>query len=125
MKFSKAFYTISYSLLLKKVKAYGFSDQALSLLQSSLCNIFQRSTINVSFSSWNEVVTGVAQDAILGPLLFNIFFNGIFLFISKCQLCKCADDKTLYKLRKYMQKIKNGLEMGFMNLHNFTKITWF
>ena len=29
MEFSKAFYTISYSLLLKKLKAYDFSDQAL------------------------------------------------------------------------------------------------
>ena len=55
---SKAFGT---SLLLVKLKTYGFSNQALSLLQSYLCNRFQRSIINDLFSSWNEVIIGVPQ----------------------------------------------------------------
>ena len=111
MDLSKAFDTINHSLLLAKLKAYGFSNQALRSLQSYLCNRFQRSIINGSFSSWNEMITGVPQGSILGPLLFNIFLNDIFLFISKCQLCNYADDNTLYKSGKNMQKIKNDLEM--------------
>ena len=119
MDLSKAFDTINHSLLLAKLKAYGFSNQALRLLQSYLCNRFQRSIINGSFSSWNEVITGVPQGSILGPLLFNIFLNDIFLFISKCQLCNYADDNTLYKSGKNMQKIKSDLEMDFMILHKW------
>ena len=107
MYLSKAFDTINHSLLLAKLKAHGFSNQALRLLQSYLCSRFQRSIINGSFSTWNEVITGVPQGSILGPLLFNIFLNDIFLFISKCQLCNYADDNTLYKSGKNMQKIKN------------------
>ena len=118
MDLSKAFDTSNHSLLLAKLKAYGFSNQALSLLQSYLCNRFQRSPINGSFSSWNEVITGLTQGSILGPLLFNIFFN-IFMFISKWQLCNYADDNTLYKSGKKMRKIKNDREMDFM------KITWY
>ena len=94
---SKAFDTINHSLLLAKLKAYGFFNQALRLLQSYLCNRFQRSIINDSFSSWNEVITGVPQGSILDPLLFNIFLNDIFLFISKCQLCNYASDNKLHK----------------------------
>ena len=45
MELSKAFDTINHSLLLAKLKAYGFSNQALSLLQSYICNRFQRSII--------------------------------------------------------------------------------
>ena len=40
MDLSKAFDTINHSLLLAKLKAYGFSNQALSLLQSYLCKRF-------------------------------------------------------------------------------------
>ena len=119
MDLSKAFDTINHSLLLAKLKAYGFSNQALRLLQSYLCNRFQRSIINGSFSSWNEVITGVPQSSIVGPLLFNIFLNDIFLFISKCQLCNYADGNTLYKSGKNMRKIKNDLEMHFMILHKW------
>ena len=119
MDLSKAFDTINHSLLLAKLKTYGFSNQALRLLQSYLCKRFQRSIINGSFSSWNELIIGVPQGSILGPLLFNIFLNDIFLFISKCQLCNYADDNTLCKSGKNMQKIKNDLEMDFMILHKW------
>ena len=101
-----------------------FLIKPLGLLQSYLCTRFDRSIINGSFSSWNEVITGVPQGAILDSLLFNVFLNDIFVFISKYQLCNYADNKTLYKSGKYMKKIKNGLEMDFMILHKcFAKIT--
>ena len=95
---------INHSLLLAKLKAYGFSDQTLSSWQSYLCSRFQRSIINRSFSRWNEVITGVPQGSILGSPIFNIFLNDIFLFISKCQLCNYADNNTLYKSGKNMPK---------------------
>ena len=44
---------------------------------------------------WNEVITGAPQGSILVSLLFNIFLNDIFLFMSKRQLCNYADDNTL------------------------------
>ena len=91
----------------------------LSLLQIYLRNKFQRSIINGSYSSWNEVITGGSQDSILGPLHFNIFLNDIFLFISKCQLCNYANDNTPFKSGKNMQKIKNDLGMDFVILRKW------
>ena len=91
---SKAIDTINLSLLAKH-KVYSFSDQALSLLQIYLGNRSQRSIINGSFSSWNDVITGLPQSSIIGSLFFNIFLNDIFPFILKCQPCNHADDNTL------------------------------
>ena len=117
MDFSKVFHRINYSLLVAKLKTYGFSDQALSLLQSYLFNRLHRFTINGSFSSWNEVITEVTQGAILGPLIFNRFLNDTFLFISNCHLCNY--DNSLYESGKIMQKIIINLEMDFMILHKY------
>ena len=117
MNFSKAFDTINHSLLMAKLKANSFSDQALSLFQSYISKRFHRSVINSSYSSWSEVTTGVPQDSTLGPPLFNIFLNDLFLFISKGQLCNYPDDNTLCKSGKNARAIKNDLEIDFVIFH--------
>ena len=65
------------------------------------------------------MITGVPEGLILCPLLFNKFLSDIFLFISKCQLCNFADDSTLYKSGKNIQKINSDLEISFTILHKW------
>ena len=67
MNFSKAFDTLNHSLLLAKLKAYGFSKQALSFMYSYLKNKRQVQ-MNNKFSSLKEVTAGVPQSFIDGPL---------------------------------------------------------
>ena len=74
---------------------YGFSRTSLKLMQKYLCKRQQRSSINGSFSDWNEVIAGVPQCSILGPLLLDVFLNDIFMFILKCNLCDYANNTTL------------------------------
>ena len=81
MDLSKAFDTINHGLVLAKLKAYGFSKQALSFMCSYLNNRRQRVQINNKFSSLKEVLAGVPQGSIDGPLLFNLLINDLFLFI--------------------------------------------
>ena len=71
--------------------------------------------MNGSFSSLNEVNTGVPQGSILGALLFSRFLNDIFLFISKCR--QCNYDNTFYQSEENMQKLENDLRMYIMILH--------
>ena len=70
--FSKAFDTINHDLLIAKLEAYGYTNNALLFMLSYLKNRFQRVSINSSFSTWEKIIAGVPQGSILEPLLFNI-----------------------------------------------------
>ena len=88
-------------------------------MQSYLCKRQKGIFVNCSFSDWTEVITRVPQGFILVSLLFNIFLNDIFMFISKCNFCNHADDNTLYSTGKDLHRIRRNLEMEFLILHQW------
>ena len=69
MDLSKIFHMIA------KLSAYGFEAFATSLICTYLSNRYQRVKIGSVFSSYLEILRGVPQGSILGPILFNIFIN--------------------------------------------------
>ena len=95
MDLSKAFDTINHDLLLAKLKAYGFSREALTLMCSYLKNRKQKVVINNSASTTKTVIAGVPQGSIDGPILFNLFINDLVLFIEYTALGNYADDNNL------------------------------
>ena len=56
-----------------------------------------------------QMSAGVPQGSVLGQLLFNVFINGIFLFLQKCDLANYADDSTMYTSDKRVSTIINFL----------------
>src|SRR5690606_3452000 len=93
---SKAFDSVNHTLLLKKIKALGFSAAAVNLVCSYLSNRTQCVKINSTLSSVNNVTCGVPQGSVLGPLLYILFTNDIFsLSNSNCKLLSFADDTSI------------------------------
>ena len=105
MGLSKAFDTLNHDLLIAKLGAYGFETDALRYVKSYLTNRKQRVRVNKTISEWERITTGVLQGSILGPQLFKIFLNDLFLFVSNASLSNYVDGSTLYTLGDNLKKI--------------------
>ena len=78
MDLLKAFDCIPHDLLLAKLAAYGIDDNLILYIHSYLLNRKQCVCINNILSEFNKVISGVPQGSIVGPTLFNCFFNDFY-----------------------------------------------
>ena len=107
---SKAFDSISHDLLIAKLNSYGFSKNSLNLMNDYLSGRKQRTKIGDNFSSYREIVYGVPHGSILGPLLFNIYINDLFLFSKDFNLANYADDCSPFEFSGTIDEVIIKLE---------------
>ena len=105
MDFSKAFDTVPHNRLLLKCSQYGVDGKINDWLSAFLKNRKQRVVVGGDFSQWADVVSGVPQGTVLGPLLFLIYINDLPENINS-SVRLFADDCVLYNQIKSVQDTK-------------------
>ena len=108
--FSKAFDTVDHSVLLKKLEHYGIRGIPLNWFRSYLSGRKQYVTINGINSTPKQVMYGVPQGSILGPLLFIIYINDIPQIAQFAKFIMYADDANIFIIGKDIDEVYRKLE---------------
>lgn len=95
LDYSKAFDLIDHDLLLAKLKYYGCDDTVLSFFKTYLWKRNQRVNVGGNYSSAKNIISGVPQGSVLGPLLFITYTSDLPGSVKSSIVQLFADDTQI------------------------------
>ena len=114
---SKAFDTVDHAILLGMLSSIGLD--ACRWFHDYLKDRSQAVRVEGIQSKPLELVKGVPQGSILGPLLFTLYINNIGDEIRKCQIHLYADDTVMYSIASTAHQALSLLETDFKILQGY------
>ena len=108
----KAFDTVNHDISLKKMEFIGFTEETTKWFKSYLSNRKFKVHIKNTFSEPENLLCGVLQGSILGPLLFLLYINDMPQAVD-CELLLYADDTCLIFQHKNINKVESALNKNF------------
>ena len=117
----KAFDTVDHNILLKKLEFYGIRGIAYNWFKSYLTNRHQYVSINEYLSKEAIMNYGVPQGSVLGPLLFLIYINDLYVAIKNSTVRHFADDTNLIIKNKSAKEITRDLNIDLRLLSKWLR----
>ena len=120
---SKAFDSISHSILLNKLSAIGVAKETVKWFESYLTRRFQKVCIGSSSSAALHITHGVSQGAILSPLFFCMYTNDLPTVKQSCDLNSFVDDSkismsfSIKEVSDAKHKLETDLRLGVAKIH--------
>lgn len=103
---AKAFDLVDHKILLRKLLAAGFRGKAHDWFSSFLSNRTQVIRVNGCLSESCELIKGVPQGSVLGPILFLIYINSLLELKFHGGITAFADDTAfIYKTTSHSETI--------------------
>ena len=94
LDYAKAFDTVPHQRLLRQIYSLGMHGTAINFTTAFLTGR-QRVRVNRSYSTWKNVISGVPQGSVLGPMLFTLYVWDASQVV-KCIVSMFVDDTKLY-----------------------------
>ena len=121
LDFSKAFEQVSHTKLLHKIRYYGITDKMNKWISAFLGSRSQQVVVNGQCSKPADVLSGVPQGTVLGPMLFLLYINDITDGIDS-GMRLFADDSIVYR-EIQSPADHHQLELDLDKLHEWAS-TW-
>ena len=126
--FMKAFDRVPHKRLMEKVSSYNIKGRVFKWIQNFLTGRKQKVVVNGESSTWKNVLSGVPQGSVLGPLLFVLFINDlpeavrngsdVFLYADDTKIYrKIEDSEDLSKLQEDLDELYHWTEKWLLSFH--------
>ena len=110
LDFAKAFNKVPHCALLNKLSRFRIPGQLINWFQSYLSDRYQRVALQGTYSDWLQVLSGVPQGSILGPVLFLVYIDDIPQCIKHgSKVAIFADDSKLLKIIEKLFSLQQDL----------------